>query len=153
MGFPPQSPFPAQHERLLLELLPLKNSDAFRNWITSPLVQGSWREFCHDFLARNQSTPEADKDLVAKQATDAIRSRTAKYVAYHPAKNGWTAEDHHIRFIVTVVEDNRLNGGIWTDVDRHSKQLAMARAVYEVLGYLRVMAAVGMDTSPPSYDA
>lgn len=156
MGNPPASPFAAQHERLILELLPVKNSQAFREWIYGPLVQGSWHEFSQDFLSKNNSAPEADKNTVATQAKDAIKSKSAKYLVYHPTKGDWTPEDHHVRFIVTVIADNLLKSGIWSESDWKRRALDLAKAVYEVLVYLRATAASVSEESPPeppAYDA
>lgn len=157
MGNPPSASFIPQHERLVLELLPLKNPPAFREWINGPLVQGSWHEFLRDFLSRNPTAPEAEKDRVAEQAKEAISSKLVKYLAYHPVKTDWTAEDHHTRFIVTVVGDNLLKGGIWAGMDWNSaggaKRLLTTKAAYEVLSYLRTMAAVSQEGNPPSYNA
>lgn len=147
------SPFTSQHERLILELLPVKNSQAFREWIHGPFVQGSWLEFYHGFLSRNPSAPEVEKLSVSTQAKDTIKSKSAKYLAYHPVKTDWTAEDHYIRFIVTVIADNLLKGGLWSDSDWSRRGPEIAKAVYEVLIYLKATVATVPEASPPSYDA
>lgn len=153
MGQPSASPLAAQHERLILELLPLKDGLQFREWISGPFVRGSWHEFCRDFLARNPNSPEPDKTKTAQAAKDAIKSKTVKYLAYHPEKDGWSPEDHHVRFIVTVISDNLLKGGIWSNDDWRKRDLDVAKACYEVLSFLRATGMGVVEQNPPSYEA
>jgi hypothetical protein len=111
MGQPPAaatSRLSAQHERLILELLPFKDATLFHDWLSSVYVQGSWAEFCRDFLSHNPLGPEPNKDKTAQAAKDAINSRKPQYLLYHPDKTGWVDQDHHVRFIVSVVSDNML---------------------------------------------
>ncbi len=70
---------------------------------------------------------------------------------YHPDKTIWTAEDHHVRFIVAVISDNMLKG-TWSDSDWKKKGLEIAKSVYEVLAFLRTT-AFGPDSLPPRYEA
>ncbi len=120
-------------------------------WLNGTYVRGSWHEFLRDFLARNPMVPEPDKAKVAQLAKDAINSRNAKYLMYHPEKDGWTSEDHHVRFIATVVCDNLLHKGLWSDSDWKKKNLEITKAVYEVLSFLRAT-SLGTETNPPRYE-
>lgn len=125
-----------QHERLILELLPLKDARQFHEWLAGPFVRGSWAEYCRDFLIRNPAAPEPDKQKVAQAAKDAINNKNPKYLVYHPQKEAWTADDHTIRFIATVVTDNMIKN-MWSDSDWKKKGIDITKAVYEVLSYLR----------------
>lgn len=95
--------------------------------------------------------PEVDKTKTAQKAKDAINSRNLQYLMYHPDKSAWSAEDHHVRFIVTVVSDNMLKG-TWSDGDWKKRSLEIAKAVYEVLAFLRAT-SFGPDALPPRYEA
>jgi hypothetical protein len=139
----------SQHERLILELLPFKDASKFHEWLQSPFVRGNWVEFCRDCLAKNPTSPEPDKTRTATAARDAINGRKAKYLAYFPDKQGWTSEDHHVRFIITIVQDNILNN-LWTDADWKKRGIDIAKAVYEVLSFLRATYYV---QTPPTYSA
>lgn len=143
-----------QHERLILELLPFKDPNAFQDWLQSVFIRGSWLEFCRDFLSKQPMALEPDKETTAKAARDAISHRSQKYLVYHPDKTGWTVEDHHVRFIVTVIQDNLLRGmwdGVkWSDPDFKRRAADIPNAVFEVLAYLRASFAVA-DLSPPVY--
>ncbi|KAM7203491.1 hypothetical protein V8F33_002111 [Rhypophila sp. PSN 637] len=163
MGQPPPQPqyravqplvvspqFSSQHERLLLELLPFKETAAFREWLSSAYVQGSWNEMQQDYLARNQMAPEPDKDHIVRVAKEAINSRDPKYLVYHPDKTDWTSEDHHVRFIATLILDNKLKG-LWSDGDWRSKSTDVTKAAFEVLSFLRA-ASLKADAGPPGYD-
>lgn len=135
--YPPQGiRLASQHERLIMELLPFKKPEQFHEWIGGRFVRGSWHEYCRDFLARNPSSPEPDKDKTANAAKKAVNDREAKYVMYHPEKDSWTPEDHAVRFIATVVSDNMLKG-IWSTSDWKRKDNEITKAVYEVLSFLR----------------
>lgn len=125
-----------QHERLILELLPFKEVGQFHEWLQSGFVRGSWLEFSRDFLSRNPRAPEPDKARTAQAAKDAINGRSVKYLVYHPDKAAWTPEDHHVRFIATVVADNMLKD-LWGKRDWEKRGLDIAKAVYEVLSFLR----------------
>jgi hypothetical protein len=70
---------------------------------------------------------------------------------YHPDKSSWTPEDHHVRFIVTVVSDNLLKG-MWSESDWKKKSTEIAKAVYEVLAFLRAT-SFASDPLPPRYEA
>jgi hypothetical protein len=95
--------------RLRPAVLPFKDATLFQEWLAGPYVRGSWHEYCRDFLARSPQAPEPDKAKVAQAAKDAINGRAARFLAYHPEKDGYTPEDHAVRFIVCVVADNMLN--------------------------------------------
>ncbi|KAK8042706.1 hypothetical protein PG994_013189 [Apiospora phragmitis] len=141
-----------QHARLILELLPFKEQDQFHEWLTSEHVRGSWTEFQQDFLSGNTKVPEPDKAKTAQPAKEAIGSRTPKYLLYHPDKNGWSDQNHHVRFIALVVTDNMLKGSLWSENDLRKRGLEIAQAVYEVLSYLRA-SQIGAEQPPPGYKA
>ncbi|OLN97534.1 hypothetical protein CCHL11_01238 [Colletotrichum chlorophyti] len=143
----------SQHERLLLELLPFKEATKFHDWLTSNFVRGSWDEFHTDYLSRlgPVAEPEPDKNRTAQAARDAYNSRKAKFLVYHPDKTDWTAEDHHVRFIVTLVADNLLQQ-LWHESEWRKKGLDIAKAAYEVLIFLKATAAYA-DADPPVYSA
>ncbi|KAJ9136432.1 hypothetical protein NKR23_g9860 [Pleurostoma richardsiae] len=145
---PSSSYISSQHERLILELLPFATSAQFHEWLSGPYVRGSWQEFCRDFLSANPSAPEPDKAKTAQAARDAVKGKSPKYLAYHPEKQGWSAEDHHVRFIATVVADNMLTR-LWSEDEFRKRGVDVAKAVYEVLSFLRGAALV----NPPSYEA
>ncbi|KAK4449898.1 hypothetical protein QBC34DRAFT_462576 [Podospora aff. communis PSN243] len=150
----PQGPslrLSTQHERLILELLPFKDVVQFHEWLNSIYVRGSWYEFSRDFLSRNPLAPEPDKAKLAQQAKDAINSRNQKYLMYHPEKDNWTSEDHHIRFLVTVISDNLLKG-LWSESDWKKRNIDIAKSCYEVLSFLRATAGPGVSDNPPRYD-
>ncbi|KAM7199880.1 hypothetical protein V8F20_005529 [Naviculisporaceae sp. PSN 640] len=163
MGQPPPQPqyravqplvvssqFSSQHERLLLELLPFQEATQFREWLSSAYVQGSWNEFQQDFLAQNPMAPEGPKEHVVKLAKDVIKSKDPKYLVYHPEKEGWTPDDHHVRFIATLILDNRLKG-LWSDGDWRTESTNITKAAFEVLSFLRA-ASLKADSGPPGYD-
>ncbi|KAG5953067.1 hypothetical protein E4U53_007035 [Claviceps sorghi] len=110
-----------QHERLVLELLPFKD-------------------------AAKESDP--DKNKTAEAARHAIRSRSIKFLVFHPNKTTWTAEDHHVRFIGTMIQDNMLCG-LWSDSDWKGRELEMCRAVFEVLCFLKATCLAAEE--PPCY--
>ncbi|KAL1841998.1 hypothetical protein VTJ49DRAFT_6241 [Mycothermus thermophilus] len=155
MGHPFQAAGPSQlssqHERLILELLPFKDSRQFHEWLTSIYVRGAWDEFVRDFLSRNPLAPEPDKARTAQKAKEAISSRKPQYLMYHPDKTGWTAEDHHIRFIVMVVLDNMLKE-LWSESEWKKRGIEIAKATYEVMAFLRAT-AFSPDANPPRYEA
>ncbi|KAK3319323.1 hypothetical protein B0H66DRAFT_533825 [Apodospora peruviana] len=140
----------SQHERLLLELLPFHDSRRFHEWLNSIYVRGSWNEFLHDFLVHNPAAPEPDKSVVTNATRDAIHSRNPKYLVYHPNKEGWTSDDHHIRFMATLISDNRLQN-LWSDGDWRKRSEEITKAAYEVLGFLRSIALTS-DLGPPGYE-
>ncbi|KAK4125958.1 hypothetical protein N657DRAFT_642716 [Parathielavia appendiculata] len=141
----------AQHERLILELLPFKELRQFHEWLSSVYVRGSWNEFVTDFLAHNPRAPELDKNKTTQKAKDAVNSRSTQFLIYHPDKGAWSAEDHHVRFIVTVIQDNMLKG-LWSESDWKKKGLDITKAVYEVLAFLRATTFYP-DANPPLYEA
>ncbi|KAK3939780.1 hypothetical protein QBC46DRAFT_262379 [Diplogelasinospora grovesii] len=147
-----------QHERLILELLPFKDAPQFHEWLNGVYVRGSWHEFLQDFLAQNPLAPEPEKTKTAQLAKDAISSRNPKFLLYHPDKEGWTAEDHHVRFIVTVISDNLgLKNSLWSNSDFSRRGLEIAKSIYEVLSFLRatqlVLSGAGAaNASPPRYE-
>ncbi|KAK3903276.1 hypothetical protein C8A05DRAFT_32996 [Staphylotrichum tortipilum] len=141
----------SQHERLILELLPFKDLHQFHEWLSGVYVRGSWHEFVRDFLSRNPAAPELDKTKTAQTAKDAINSRNVQYLIYHPDKGAWTAQEHHVRFIVAVVSDNMLKG-LWSESDWKKRSLEISKAVYEVLAFLRATAFTP-ESLPPQYEA
>ncbi|KAK7981847.1 hypothetical protein PG996_009532 [Apiospora saccharicola] len=141
-----------QHARLILELLPFKEQEQFHEWLASEHVRGSWAEFQQDFLSGNTNTPEPDKAKTAEAAKAAIGSRTPKFLLYHPDKEGWNDQDHHVRFIAQVVTDNMLKGSLWSENDFKKRGLEITKAVYEILSYLRA-SQVGIEQPPPGYKA
>ncbi|KAK3324654.1 hypothetical protein B0T19DRAFT_444061 [Cercophora scortea] len=148
---PSISQLSTQHERLILELLPFKEPRQFHEWLNSVYVRGSWHEFLRDFLASNPTAPEPDKSKTSHLAKDAINSRSSKYLIYHPDKEGWTADDHHVRFIATVVSDNIIKG-LWSESEWKKKGTEIAKAIYEVLSFLRA-STLGAEAGPPSYES
>ncbi|KAF9870351.1 hypothetical protein CkaCkLH20_12198 [Colletotrichum karsti] len=154
----------SQHERLLLELLPFKEASKFHEWLDSPFVRGPWNEFHADFLLRcgaasgggpsggggGAGIPEPDKARTAQAAREALNSKKPKFLVYHPDKTGWTAEDHYVRFIITLVADNLLQN-LWYESEWKKRGLDIAKAAYEVLIFLK--ATLYVDPSPPSYSA
>lgn len=144
------SPLHAQHERLILELLPFKNGAQFQDWLRSPVVQGAWAEFRGAFLKRDgDDGPEPDKETVAKMARDMINAKSPRFLTYHPDKSTWATEDHYIRFIAIVIQDNLLTG-LWSESEWKKKSTDIAKAVYEVLFFLKATAFMEQQ-SPPSY--
>jgi len=170
MGPPPAMPSPgaalrnpssthisAQHERLILELLPFKDAAKFHEWLQGEFVRGSWIEFCRDHLAQRPGIPgpvpgmpEPDKAKTAQAAKDAISSRSKTFLLYHPNKSGWTSDDHHVRFIVTVIQDNMLKNPLWSESDWKKRGIDIAKAVFEVLCFLKASFYM-MDQHPPVY--
>lgn len=71
---------------------------------------------------------------------------------YHPNKEVWTSEDHHVRFIVTVVNDNILQG-LWSESDWKKRSTDIAKAVFEVLVFLRATTLPALESNPPHYEA
>lgn len=142
--------FSMQHERLILELLPFKDSGKFHEWLRGDMVKGSWAEFYRDFMTKVPAGhPDPDKNKTASAVKDAISSRSPKFLMYHPEKTNWSPEDHHIRFMVTVIQDNLLSG-LWSESEWKKKNIEIARAVYEVLFFLKASYYVA-DQSPPGY--
>lgn len=138
-----------QHERLILELLPFKDSAKFHEWLNSGWVRGSWLEFYGDFLTRTPNAAEPDKTRTAQASKDAINSRSQKFLVYHPDKTNWSTEDHHVRFIVTVIQDNMLKS-LWSESEWKKKGIDIARAVFEVLCFLK-SSYYRVDPHPPRY--
>uniref|UniRef100_L2FYI4 Uncharacterized protein n=1 Tax=Colletotrichum fructicola (strain Nara gc5) TaxID=1213859 RepID=L2FYI4_COLFN len=128
----------SQHERLLLELLPFKEASKFHDGAAAAAGEGP------------AGIPEPDKPRTAQAARDALNSRKPKFLVYHPDKTGWTPEDHHVRFIVTLVADNMLQN-LWYESEWKKRGLDIAKAAYEVLIFLK--ATLFVDPSPPSYSA
>ncbi|GAB1316645.1 hypothetical protein MFIFM68171_06855 [Madurella fahalii] len=156
MGSPqPQVPVAAvqlssQHERLILDLLPFKDIRQFYEWLNGVYVRGSWNEFVRDFLSSRSEASEPDKTKTTQRAKDTLNSRDPRYLMYHPRKEGWSVEDHYIRFIVTVISDNQLKG-LWSESDWKKRGLEITKAVYEVLSFLRAVTVI--PANPPSYEA
>ncbi|KAK4034568.1 hypothetical protein C8A01DRAFT_18651 [Parachaetomium inaequale] len=156
MGQPSQAgaaQLSSQHERLLVELLPVKDASQFHEWLNGEYVRGSWDEFLRDFLLANPGGPDPDKASTAQKARDALNSRGAMCMMHNPFKQSWSAEDHHVRFIAAVVSDNMV-GGLRFEKDWKKSSLAIAGAVFEVLVYLKATAVPGApDANPPRYEA
>lgn len=149
----------SQHERLILELLPFKDAGAFHAWLGGVYVRGSWLEFCRDYLqlagfgggsGSGGGPSEPDKTKTAQAAKDAVKAQNPKYLIFHPDKENWSPDDHHIRFIAAVIQDNMMKG-LWSSSDFKSKGLDIAKAVYEVLMYLRSTYYSAGDSNPPGY--
>jgi hypothetical protein len=118
-------------------------------------VRGSWNEFLRDFHGAHPLTPEPDKGATTQKAREAINARGAQYLMHNPDKSAWTAEDHHVRFVVAVVSDNMLDG-LWSDKEWKKGGLAVCAAVFEVLVFLKAMAAAAPGPAaadPPRYEA
>ncbi|ERT02602.1 uncharacterized protein SPSK_00576 [Sporothrix schenckii 1099-18] len=143
----------AQHERLILELLPFKDASQFREWLA--FLEGDWEEYCRDYLDpqyftalydesgnaveipdKAPSDPEPDKAATAQRAKDAINNQSVIFLAYHPDKTTWTPEDHAVRFLATAIADSLLRK-VWGERDWRKRPLEIAKAVYEVLSYKR----------------
>ena len=160
-GAPVSSPFAprlsAQHERLMLELLPFKDAAQFREWLG--FLEGDWNEYCRDYLEPQYraalydgttglplampdsapNDPEPDKTTTANRAKDAINNQSVQFLVYHPLpqdKQAWTPEDHAVRFLVTAIADSLLRK-VWQERDWRKRPAEIARAVYEVLSYKR----------------
>ncbi|KAH6632662.1 hypothetical protein F5144DRAFT_488833 [Chaetomium tenue] len=148
----------SQHERLILELLPFQDIRQFQDWLNGVYVRGSWSEFLRDFHGAHPLAAEPDKSTTVQKARDAIQSRGAQYLMHNPDKAAWTAEDHHVRFLVAVISDNML-AGLWSDRDWKKNGLAVCGAVFEVLVFLKATDAAsgeGADPAaadPPRYEA
>ncbi|KAK1988917.1 hypothetical protein LZ30DRAFT_577158 [Colletotrichum cereale] len=156
----PSAPYvpTSQHERLLMELLPFGDAATFRGWLDGPFVRGSWDEFCADYLSRAllsagspSAVPEPDKTRTARAAREALDARKPKFLVYRPDKAGWAAEDHYVRFVVTLVADNGMRN-LWCESEWKRKGLDIAKAAYEVLVFLKATMAY-LDPNPPSYSA
>ena len=125
-------------------------TDPHIRWLGSVYVRGAWHEFARDFLAENPLAPEPEKEKVAQKTKEAINSRNPKYLIFHPDKDAWVSEDHHIRFMATVISDNLLKG-LWSESEWKKKNVEIAKAIYEVLSFLRAT-TLGPDPSPPRYE-
>ncbi|KAL1899071.1 hypothetical protein Sste5346_002993 [Sporothrix stenoceras] len=143
----------AQHERLILELLPFKDASQFREWLA--FLEGDWEEYCRDYMdpqyftalydesgnaleipGKAPSDPEPDKATTAQRAKDAINNQSVIFLTYHPEKTTWTPEDHAVRFVATAIADSLLRK-VWGERDWRKRPLDIAKAVYEVLSYKR----------------
>lgn len=96
--------------------------------------------------------PEPDKTRVVELAKDAINSKSTKYLVYHPAKADWTLDDQYVRFMVTLIMDNMLKG-LWSESEwrKRGSDIAIAKAAYEVLSFLRAT-SLNADSGPPGYE-
>ncbi len=163
MGHPPQQPpyslgrgfeslQPARTPNL--ELLPFKDARQFHEWLSGPFVRGSWTEYQRDFLSRNPASPEPDKTKTAQAAKDAINGKNPKFLVYHPEKDSWGPEDHTVRFIATVVNDNMIKN-LWSESDWKKRGVDITKAVDEVLSFLRATTAREqqfLGSNPPRYE-
>jgi len=125
-------------------------TDKSNRWLGGVYVRGAWQEFARDFLSQNVFAREADKEKMAQKTKEAVNNRNAKYLIFHPDKDGWTSDDHHIRFMATVISDNLLKG-LWSESEWKKKGLDIAKAIYEVLSYLRAIKSP-TDPNPPRYE-
>ncbi|KAH8836719.1 hypothetical protein MCOR27_001437 [Pyricularia oryzae] len=137
-----------QHERLVMELLPFGTVEQFHLWLESAPVLGSWLEFRAN--CRHVDLDEVDKTRAAQMTRDALNSKSARYLVYHPDKEGWTVEDHIVRFMATIMKDALLQG-VWDEGELENKTLDIAKAVYEVLCFFK--AVDEQPTEPGSDDA
>ncbi|TLD26555.1 hypothetical protein PspLS_04669 [Pyricularia sp. CBS 133598] len=135
-----------QHERLVMELLPFRTAEQFHEWLESPPLLGTWLEFRAN--CRHQDLDEIDKTRVAQITRDALNSRMAKYLVYHPNKQGWTLEEHVVRFMATAMKDAVLEG-VWSENELRNKTLDIAKAIYEVMCFFK---AVDEQPSPSESD-
>lgn len=133
----------SQHLRLLLDHLPFINDGVqFDSWLRRAPVSVAWAEFT---AAIPRPSPNPDFSTVSPKARAALSvgasPPAASFRMLHPDKSNWSAEDHHVRFIVGVINDsvlekpNERKG--WVE-----KPHGMVRAVYEVLVYLKATAGV-----------
>lgn len=133
----------AQHLRLLIHLLPsISSPSEFEAWLQRSPVLSAWAEF-------NAALPSlrADPDLtiVTRMVRAAIDEETLPHTRFrllHPDKRDWSPTNHHIRFIVAVINDSLM--------ERHLDRLEWknhpartVRAVYEVLVYMKAVQGVG----------
>lgn len=102
-------------------------------------MRGSWCEFLRDSHSTHPLTAEPDKARTVQRAREALDARSAQYLMHNPDKAGWTAEDHHVRFVVAVVADNML-AGLWSEKEWRKNGGAVAGAVFEVLVFLKATA-------------
>ena len=116
-----------------------------------------------DFHGTHPLAPEPDKASTVQRAREALNARSAQYLMHNPDKSAWTAEDHHVRFLVAVVSDNMLDGP-WSEKEWKKNGAGIAGAVFEVLVFLKATAAAaeaeagGVDggsasADPPRYEA
>ncbi|TLS28247.1 hypothetical protein PpBr36_00955 [Pyricularia pennisetigena] len=145
-----------QHERLVVELLPFETVEQFHSWLESAPVLGSWLEFRAN--CRHRDLDEVEKSRAAQLTRDALDARSARYLVYHPDKQGWTLEDHVVRFMATVMRDAVLQG-VWADAELRERTVDIAKAVFEVMCFLKAVdeqpSASGSDDvageHPPDY--
>ncbi|KAG5946794.1 hypothetical protein E4U59_002986, partial [Claviceps monticola] len=103
-------------------------------------------------MSPNESVADPDKGTITKAAGSAIDlSGNTKYLVYHPEKTAWTVNDHHVRFIVIVVQYNLLLG-LWSQRGWTHNKLRICRAVYELLCYLKISCFTVEDLASDLHD-
>ncbi|GAO15635.1 hypothetical protein UVI_02050660 [Ustilaginoidea virens] len=108
----------------------------FKEWLRY-ILQGSWMEFRRDCLAKAGGVvADPDKRSTAEKAMDCVDNVGPDFGLYHPDKKNWTVQDHHVRFIMTVVLDGLLSN-LWSSKDWDARGLEISKAVYEVLCFLK----------------
>jgi hypothetical protein len=130
--------FSAQLQRLLIEMLPFRDAQQFHEWLAGPYVSGAWDEFRKEYLNGTGPEPpeEPDKAATCQVVRTVLHSSDPKYRLMRPDKTGWTAQDHTVRFMVSVVWDNFFSG-LWSVRDYRVRPDHYVNVVYEVLGFLR----------------
>lgn len=130
--------FVLRYQHYLVGLFPFDSSQEFLQWISSECVDNSWKEFISGFTLDSIPVPtaEEDKATVRRAAHDALRSRDPKFRIYHPDKTGWTEQDHVVRFIVSVISGNFLDGGLWSLRDFEERPLHYTTFVCEIMTFL-----------------
>ncbi|KAG5932303.1 hypothetical protein E4U60_005327, partial [Claviceps pazoutovae] len=115
-------------------------AELLKEWLKVDCMQGAWAEFMRDCATKspNESVVDPGKGTITEAARSAIDLLgNTKYLVYHPDKTAWTVNDHHVRFIVIVVQVNLLRR-LWSQGDWSQKKLEICRAVYELLCYLKI---------------
>ncbi|MBE3042338.1 hypothetical protein IMZ48_07105 [Candidatus Bathyarchaeota archaeon] len=148
----PSFAFSAQHSRLLLHLLPfLKDSAQFVAWVGRAPVSAAWHEFV---AALPDPNPDPSLDVVTPKVQVALMGTklpATRFRMLHPDKRDWSAEDHHVRFIVAVISDC-LSEELWERKDWSSNPREIVRAVYEVLVYLKTVEGIELGDVPSATD-
>ncbi|KAJ9162206.1 hypothetical protein NKR19_g1489 [Coniochaeta hoffmannii] len=147
-GSPPPSPdssthtliihhaITAQHWRLLVDRLGFTNFQQLLRWLRSPFVFGAWATFRSDVLERARpgllETP--DRAMICQVVWAAVASADQNR-GWVGDRTRWTAEDHIVRFMYSVITDNFV-GGIWTVGEYLDRTEHYIDVVYEVLNFL-----------------
>lgn len=69
-----------------------------------------------------------------------------KFLMLNPDKSGWSAMDHHVRFVVGITHDCAFEY-LWGRKECVKKYSKIARGIYEVLVYLKATAGVEEESS------